>query len=162
MSNAENVTISKLEVLNINKSLMSITGTTNSKFAYSVYKLLNYIGVEVEALSKAIPKNNSEYVKEISKELIKIGMVLENDVFIIPNNIIDGRKEIEELALEIQKKLKEKYSEELLEYDKQIKEYNGILTEKIDIPYEYLIEQQVLPETIDITVMKVIGKIIKD
>lgn len=162
MSNAENVTISKLEVLNINKSLMSITGTTNSKFAYSVYKLLNYIGVEVEALSKAIPKNNSEYVKEISKELIKIGMVLENDVFIIPNNIIDGRKEIEELALEIQKKLKEKYSEELLEYDKQIKEYNGILTEKIDIPYEYLIEQQVLPETIDMTVMKVIGKIIKD
>ena len=144
------------ELFQLKQALESVSTLKGVKFAYSIAKNLQEVNKEIEAVNKAIAP--SDEFMQYEKERIKLNeeyaektedgkpMVENNNYVISPRNRGSYEKRMEEL--------KKKHKKVLSERDEQIKEYQALLEENVDITL-HKIQEGNLPS--DITAEQISG-----
>lgn len=144
------------ELFPLKQALERVSTLKGVKFAYSIAKNLQEVNKEIEAVNKAIAP--SEEFIQYEKELINLNeeyaekteegnpKVENNNYVISPKKRGAYEKRIEEL--------KKKHKKVLSERDEQIKEYQALLEENVDITL-HKIQEDNLPS--DITVEQIHG-----
>ena len=144
------------ELFQLKQALERVSTLKGVKFAYSIAKNLQEVNKEIEAVNKAIAP--SEEFMKYEKERIKLNeeyaektedgspKVLNNNYVISPRNRGSYEKRMEDL--------KNKHKKVLSERDEQIKEYQALLEENVDITL-HKIQEDNLPS--DITAEQIHG-----
>jgi hypothetical protein len=158
------VTMTKGKIVEIANALTSIK-SENKMLTYAIIKNKKAIESEVEALNEALKLDSEDYGKYVTE--IR-GIAQENGVKDENGNIIPTqtgfRTKDDVDPEEIQTKvndINEKYQEAIDARDKQMNEYNKMLTEEVKIDFSP-INLGTLPDTVDEKVINLLFDIIEE
>ena len=156
--------MTKQEALNLYNGLQNVSNLKGAKWAYAIARNVEKLRPEVEALRKAYTMSE-EFADYEGKrlELAQKYSVKEKNV---PKTVKIGQTE-EYLIADKDKfnqevaKLQKKYNKAIVERKKQLKDFNEILGEKIEIDL-YMIDSDYIPEEITSGQVSAIMPIIRE